>query len=61
MRPVREGPLVVFPREHGIIDVFTGRGWDHHSVFKLIRGSPRLVEGNPLSERDYNELKDMVK
>lgn len=61
MRTVRVGDVVVFPREHGIIDVFTGKGWEHHSVFKVIRGAPRLVEGNPLTEREYNELKDCVK
>jgi hypothetical protein len=61
MRTVREGPIAIFPREHGIVDVFTGRGWDHHSVFKLIRGNPRLIEGNPLTEREYAELKEYVK
>jgi hypothetical protein len=62
MRAVRVGSPAIFPREHNIVDVFTGIGWEHHSVFKLVRkGNPRLLEGHPLTDKEYTELKEQTK
>ena len=62
MRAIRESAVVVLPRGHGIIDVFTGKGWDNHSVFKLIKGVPHLIKGfDPLTEEEYNKLREQLK
>lgn len=61
MKTVREGPISVYPRGQGVIDVFTGTGWEKHSVFKIVKGHPRLESGAPLSEKEFTELKEMVK
>ena len=59
MNRVLEGPVVVMPR-YDVVDVFTGKGWDNHSVFKVIKGFPKFVSGNPLSEDDFKTLRRLV-
>jgi len=61
MKTIREGPVVIYPRDRGVIDVFVGKGWDQHTMFKVVRGVPHLVKGyDPLSEKDYDLLKELV-
>lgn len=60
MKEVLEGPLVVKPVSHSFCDVFSGHGWGHYSQFKIIKGTPILVQGEGLSEEDYNLLRKLV-
>jgi hypothetical protein len=59
MKRTLEGPVVVLPRED-VIDVFTGKGWSTHSVFKVVKGFPKFVGGSPLTEEDFKTLKKLV-
>jgi len=62
MRVVRDGPMVILPRPDGkVIDVFTGKGWNRHSVFE-VNGDGRLrpVAGLDLSTQEFQFLKSKI-
>lgn len=61
MKRIQEGEVWVFPRYDNTIDVWTGKGWANHSVFKIFRGGYlRFFEGAPLSEQHFKTLKALV-
>lgn len=60
MKEVLEGPLVVKPITNNLCDVFSGKGWDHYSQFKVIKGTPILMKGEGLSPDDYEALRKLV-
>jgi len=61
MRTIREGSITILPRPDGkTIDVFTGRGWDRHTVFEVTDRRIRLREGVALSTEDFNAFKQSL-
>lgn len=60
IKRIQEGEVWVFPRHDNTIDVWTGKGWGTHAVFKVFKGYLRFVEGNPLSEQHFKFLKSLV-
>lgn len=36
MKTVREGLVVILPRNDALVDVFTGIGWKNHTVFSVL-------------------------
>lgn len=60
MKRVAKGPIVVLPINKWTADVFTGTGWDNHSRFQLFKGHLKLVAGNPVTEQEYNQLKELL-
>ena len=58
MKSVREGKVVVLPRTDGkTVDVFTGMGWERHTVFEVSEGKLRFVKGTALSTEDFKIFK----
>lgn len=61
MKTVREGPLVTLPRTDGkTVDVFTGKGWDRHTVFEVFEGRIRLISGPSLTMEEFKAFKSRV-
>jgi len=68
MKAVREGNVVSLPRQDGVtVDVFTGKGWENHTVFEIIpdkdggKGKKiRLLRGHALSMEDFQTFKKRV-
>jgi hypothetical protein len=50
MKVVREGAVVILPRNSATVDVFTDKGWDNHAVYAVKDGQLKLVKGKPLNE-----------
>jgi hypothetical protein len=60
MNKSMEGGIAVFPRNKWVVDVFTGKGWDDHSVFRIYKGTLKLVGGSPVTETEYKQLQGMI-
>ncbi|MPN23973.1 hypothetical protein SDC9_171366 [bioreactor metagenome] len=61
IKPVRVSPVVILPRGNNVVDVFVGGGWEQHSVFQVSAGGfPKLVKGSPLTQEQYNFLREQV-
>jgi hypothetical protein len=61
MKPVREGDVVTLPRPDGkTVDVFTGKGWDHHAVFEIHDKGVRLLRGKAMSDVDFRTFKKRI-
>jgi len=60
MKAVREGNILVLPRNNETVDVFLGSGWENHSVFKLESGKPKLVAGTGLSEVQFRFVRKVM-
>ena len=62
MNAVYDGPVVVLPVEGtNQIDVFTGVGWTHWSRFQIVKGHPRLIKGESMSDQDFQILCGIIK
>jgi hypothetical protein len=58
MKPVREGNVVTLPRQDGkTVDVFTGKGWDNHTVFEVHEKGVKLIKGKAMSAEDFKTFK----
>lgn len=60
MKKVAKGAIVVLPVNKWTADVFTGDGWENHSRFQLFKGHLKLVAGTPVTEAEYNTLKELL-
>jgi len=61
MKTVREGSVVTLPRNDGkTVDIFTGKGWDNHTVFEVSEGKIRFVKGKALSSDDFKTFKNRI-
>ena len=63
MKTVREGLVVILPRNDELVDVFTGIGWNQHTLF-AIRDSevgepllaPKKLKGPDIGPGPFNFL-----
>lgn len=53
MRAIKEGNIIILPRNGEVADVFLGIGWENHSIFRLVDGKPKLEKGTGLSETQF--------
>ncbi len=54
MYTVRTGQVVILPRPDGkTVDVFTGQGWNKHTIFEVTDSKVRFVSGNPISKEEF--------
>lgn len=60
MNRVLDGEVMVLPRTKWIVDVFTGKGWDNYSCFRIYKGSLKLVGGMPITEEEYKILQSYL-
>jgi hypothetical protein len=62
MKTVREGSVVTLPRndEKGTVDVFTGKGWEHHTVFEVLDNKIKLVRGKAMTSEDFKIFKSRI-
>ena len=60
MKTVRNSDVAQFFRNRRLVDVFTGRSWDNHSVFEIVNGNPRLKSGFSLTEKEFSLLKEQL-
>lgn len=60
MNTVKEGEVLVFPRNDSVADVFVGSGWENHSVFELKGGKPTLVRGAGLPEVQFRFVRKVM-
>lgn len=60
MKRILKGEIMVLPVNKWTFDVFTGEGFDNHSRFQSFKGHLKLVAGAPVSEKEYNKLKELV-
>ena len=58
MHSIREGGVVVLPRpDSKTVDVFTGKGWDKHTVFEVNNKQIKFVAGSALSQDEFKFFK----
>jgi len=60
MKRVMKGEIAVFPINKWTCDVFTGKGWEHHSRFQLFKGHLKLVAGDPVTGEEYTQIKELL-
>jgi hypothetical protein len=60
MKTIREGDVVVLPRDDKTVDIFTGQGWDRHTVFEVSEGKIRFVKGVALSQEQFKKFKSCL-
>lgn len=56
MKTVREGLVVILPRNDELVDVFTGIGWKQHTLFALKDNAPVKVKGPDIGPGPFNFL-----
>jgi hypothetical protein len=61
MKKLAKGEIIILPRTKWTIDVFTGKGWENHSCFHVYKGHLKLVGGQPVTDREYSELTELLK
>jgi len=60
-KAVREGNVVVLHRTDGkTVDVFTGQGWDKHTVFEVNEGKVRLIRGASVTNEEFRKFKESL-
>ena len=60
MKRILKGPIMVLPINKWTADVFTGQGFDNHSRFQLFKGHLKLIGGSPVTDQEYNKLKEIL-
>ena len=59
MKTVREGPVIILPRNDGkgTVDVFTGHAWEKHTVFEVTEGKIKFVKGVAIKNDEFKVFK----
>lgn len=60
MKQQLSGSVFFKPRSKWIVDVFTGEGWENYSCFRIFRGEPKLIQGTPVTDEEYKEIKRLI-
>lgn len=56
MKAIREGQIAVLPRNHTIVDVFVGKGWENRSLLGYKGGELHLIKGEPLTKEQAHTV-----